>query len=203
MPVFSRFNEVCEEAGLSEKLKATDVRHYFSTYLTEEMTEEEREVFFRFMGHSREISKNVYSCRPVLKTMSLLSRIHKTLDLNRLPENIPQCSSPDPVPHSKVSRKKRPLVIESDTEEEKESVPQSKRLRWDAEDSRKISRYFKEYITPNGKKCAPESEAIRDFLSKDSCSKSIGSNVSFNYAKTMIIRKINNNRRLFRDANGR
>ena len=82
-------------------------------------------------------------------------------------------------------------------------MPQSKRLRWDAEDKRKISHYFKEYITPKGKKCAPESEEIRDFLSKDSCYKSIGSNVFLSYAKTMIIRKINNNRRLFRDARGR
>ena len=140
MPAYSRIEEVCEEAGLSEKLKAPDVRDCFSTYFTEEMAEEEREVFFRFMVHSGEISKNIYSCRPILKTLSLLSRILKTLDLNRKPDNNRQCSSLDSVTlTSKVSRRERPLVIESHTEEEKESVPQSKRLRWDAEDSRKKS----------------------------------------------------------------
>ena len=78
--VRSRFEKACVEAGLGHVLKATDVRHYISTYLTEDMTDDEREVFFKFMGHSREISKNVYSCRPVLQTMALLSRIQKAMD---------------------------------------------------------------------------------------------------------------------------
>ena len=117
------------------------------------MAEEEREVFFRFMVHSGEISKNIYSCRPILKTLSLLSRILKTLDLNRKPDNNRQCSSLDSVTlTSKVSRRERPLVIESHTEEEKESVPQSKRLRWDAEDSRKKS-LFKGVYNPQRVKC--------------------------------------------------
>ena len=34
------------------------------------------------MGHSGQINKNIYSCRPIIKTMmSLLSRIHKSLDM--------------------------------------------------------------------------------------------------------------------------
>ena len=52
--VYARFLEVCQEAGLAEKLRATDKSHYVSTYLTEEMTTDERETFFKFMGHSRE-----------------------------------------------------------------------------------------------------------------------------------------------------
>ena len=62
----SRFEKTCVESGLEHMLKATDVRQCVSTFLTEDMTDDEREVFFKFMGHSRDISKNVYSCRPAL-----------------------------------------------------------------------------------------------------------------------------------------
>ena len=186
------------------------MRHYVSTYLTEEMTTDERETFFKFMGHSREISKNIYSCRPILKTMSLLSRIHKSLDLQCstsqsgtsagesvvCPSSSFQCISP-PAREVKTSRK-RPLTLDSDSDEVDSSVksPQAKRTKWNHEDNQKLNQYFNRYVTPNGKKCSPTSDEIEQFLSKYSCSKTFGSSVSFSHAKNLICRKLHNNRRL-------
>ena len=114
-----------------------------------------------------------------------------------------QSQSPESIKgvRSEFKRKKRLLVIDSDIEEEvkTESAPQRKRLRWEAKDNTEISKCFRDYITPNGKRGVPTTEEIEDFLATTSCSKSLGSNITFRYAKTMILRKINNNRRLLQE----
>ena len=229
LPVHQRFVEVCEEAGLAEKLNATDMRHYASTYLTADMTDEERETFFKFMGHSKEISKNVYSCRPVLQTMTLLSKIQSSLNMGHNIHNAgtSQMSLVKSPPHAKIPSEKvrpkpctpnRPKIsakrkynVGSDSdwseEEELESANKKtnthKRVKWDPVDNEDINCFFSRFVLPGGVKSAPSSDVVKNFLSTNSCSKSLGKNASFNFAKTMIVRKVHNNRRILCEKRSR
>ena len=147
------------------------------------------------MGHSGQINKNIYSCRPIIKTMSLLSRIHKSLDMESA-KSPSQTSSTDfnnstaqlNFSTIKSLKRLRPVDSDSDCGESPTKTPRAKRTKWNPEDDAEINRYFKEYITPNGKKSG--------FLSNNAYLKTFGRKISFNYAKNLISRKIFNNRRI-------
>ena len=155
------------------------------------------------MGHSGQINKNIYSCRPVIKTMSLLSRIHKSLDMESA-KSPSQTSSTDfnnsttqlNFSTIKSLKRLRPVDSDSDCGESPTKTPRAKRTKWNPEDDAEINRYFKEYITPNGKKSAPSSDEIKSFLSNNAYLKTFGRKISLNYAKNLISRKIFNNRRI-------
>ena len=60
---WSCVNKVCRKAELSKNINATQMRHYVSTVFANlDVPEEDRQAFYRHMGHSEQINKHVYQC---------------------------------------------------------------------------------------------------------------------------------------------
>lgn len=69
---------VCKQAGVSKRINATQMRHRVSTiYAALHMSDIDRQAFYRHMGHSEEINRNVYQCP--LGTQEI-TRVGKFLD---------------------------------------------------------------------------------------------------------------------------
>lgn len=62
---------VCDKAGVSRYITATDMRHYVAThYASLEVHRHERFFFVqKHMGHSKFINENVYQCPPAIQEM--------------------------------------------------------------------------------------------------------------------------------------
>jgi len=56
-------SDVCQKAGLTTRITATEMRHRVSTYYASlEVPEAERKYFYMHMGHSEAMNMNVYQC---------------------------------------------------------------------------------------------------------------------------------------------
>ena len=73
---------VCEKAGVSKYITATDMRHYVAThYASLEVPQHERDFFIqKHMGHSKFINENVYQCPPAIQEMRTAGKFLLSLD---------------------------------------------------------------------------------------------------------------------------
>ena len=73
---------VCEKAGVSRYITATDMRHYVAThYASLEVPQHERDFFIqKHMGHSKFINENVYQCPPAIQEMRTAGKFLLSLD---------------------------------------------------------------------------------------------------------------------------
>jgi integrase len=68
-------------ANVKTKISATKMRHRASTvYAALEVPEQEREAFYRHMGHSSEINKSIYQCPQALQEILSVGRFFDELD---------------------------------------------------------------------------------------------------------------------------
>ncbi|XP_060554702.1 uncharacterized protein LOC132715677 isoform X3 [Ruditapes philippinarum] len=71
---------VCLKAGISS-ITATKVRHRAATlHASQDTTEHEKEAFFKHMGHSDKINKNVYQCPPAVTEVTKVGKFFRKLD---------------------------------------------------------------------------------------------------------------------------
>ena len=74
-------NGIGKEVGLSKTLNATGMRHKISTmYAQLEVPEEKRQAFYKHMGHSENINKNVYQTPLVLQELTHVGKQLNTFD---------------------------------------------------------------------------------------------------------------------------
>ncbi|XP_069105781.1 uncharacterized protein [Argopecten irradians] len=72
---------VCNSAGLQSMITATSMRHRAATiYASLDIPENERQAFYRHMGHSEEINKNVYQCPLAIQEMTKVGRFLDNID---------------------------------------------------------------------------------------------------------------------------
>jgi hypothetical protein len=76
-------SKMCKKAGLERSINATDMRHYVSTvYSLLDASPLDREMFFKHLGHSKNINENVYQCPPALKTIMTVGKFFNSLEGN-------------------------------------------------------------------------------------------------------------------------
>jgi hypothetical protein len=79
----NELNKVCKKAGLEKKVTATKMRHRASTlFASEPHPEDEENLFYSHMGHSREINKNVYQCPTAVGHLSKVGKFLSNIDKN-------------------------------------------------------------------------------------------------------------------------
>ena len=70
---------MCSLAGV--QLTATDNRHRISTlYAGMHMSREDRECFFKHMGHSEAVSRDNYQCPPGMEEIRVMGRVLVDID---------------------------------------------------------------------------------------------------------------------------
>lgn len=80
-------NNLCKKAGLERNISATDMRHYVATsYALLDVPPNEREMFYKHLGHSKQMNENVYQCPPAMKTITQVGKF-----LNQLEGNFCTC----------------------------------------------------------------------------------------------------------------
>ncbi|XP_063419444.1 uncharacterized protein LOC134702479, partial [Mytilus trossulus] len=74
-------NKVCKQAGLTKEINATQMRHYMSTVFANlDVPETDRQAFYRHMGHSEEINKNVYQCPLAVQEITKVGKFLYLMD---------------------------------------------------------------------------------------------------------------------------
>jgi len=72
-------SDVCQKAGLTNRITATEMRHRVSTYYASpEVPEAERKYFYTHMGHSE--AMNVYQCPMAVAAITKVGKHLKNLD---------------------------------------------------------------------------------------------------------------------------
>jgi hypothetical protein len=80
-------HNLCRKAGLEQSISATDMRHYVATsYALLDVSPNDREMFYKHLGHSKEMNENVYQCPPAMNTITKVGKF-----LNQLEGNISTC----------------------------------------------------------------------------------------------------------------
>ena len=75
---------VCENAGISCGITATQLRHRASTYYASlEVSQEERVLFYSHMGHSETTNMNIYQCPPAVHEITKIGRLLDNLDSHK------------------------------------------------------------------------------------------------------------------------
>ena len=86
MPAIRKMVEIRDEAGVAlqenpYRITATKMRHHASTlYALLDIPEQERQSFYRHMGHSREINQHVYQCHLGVQELTKVGRFLNTID---------------------------------------------------------------------------------------------------------------------------
>nr|XP_034299375.1 uncharacterized protein LOC105334630 isoform X2 [Crassostrea gigas] len=76
-------NNLCRKAGLERNISATDMRHYVATsYALLDVSPNEREMFYKHLGHSKQMNENVYQCPPAMKTITQVGKFLNQLEGN-------------------------------------------------------------------------------------------------------------------------
>uniref|UniRef100_A0A8W8NZK8 Uncharacterized protein n=2 Tax=Magallana gigas TaxID=29159 RepID=A0A8W8NZK8_MAGGI len=76
-------NNLCKKAGLERNISATDMRHYVATsYALLDVPPNEREMFYKHLGHSKQMNENVYQCPPAMKTITQVGKFLNQLEGN-------------------------------------------------------------------------------------------------------------------------
>lgn len=74
-------NNICKQADLSKHINATQMRHRMSTiYAGLDIPEHQRQAFYRHMGHSEEINKNIYQCPLATQEITIVGKFLDTID---------------------------------------------------------------------------------------------------------------------------
>ncbi|XP_061193714.1 uncharacterized protein LOC133201942 [Saccostrea echinata] len=77
-------SNLCKKAGLEHNISATDMRHYVATsYALLDVSPSDREMFYKHLGHSKQMNENVYQCPPAMRTITKVGKF-----LNQLEGNI-------------------------------------------------------------------------------------------------------------------
>jgi hypothetical protein len=80
-------HNLCRKAGLEQSISATDMRHYVATtYALLDVSPNDREMFYKHLGHSQQMNEHVYQCPPAMKTITTVGKF-----LNQLEGNISTC----------------------------------------------------------------------------------------------------------------
>ena len=80
-------HNLCRKAGLEQSISVTDMRHYVATsYALLDVSPNDREMFYKHLGHSKEMNENVYQCPPAMSTITKVGKF-----LNQLEGNISTC----------------------------------------------------------------------------------------------------------------
>lgn len=75
---------VCKQAKLSKRINATQMRHRVSTiYAGMDVPEADRQAFYRHMGHSEEINRNVYQCPLATQEITTVGKFLDELDTGK------------------------------------------------------------------------------------------------------------------------
>lgn len=63
-------DRLCREAKLDKNINATGMRHYIATeYALLDVSQSDRELFYKHMGHSESMNEHIYQCPPAVKNI--------------------------------------------------------------------------------------------------------------------------------------
>jgi hypothetical protein len=159
-------------------LIADKFRHRVSTIFSRlDIPEEQRSHFYRHMGHSESVNKNVYQCPLAVTEITqvgnfLLNSIDVAQGQTMAHEDedgtgTPQCEEMEinDTPQSPTVEDQN-VQLENKNSSAKKGT-QRQYTKWSDHESEIINSYFKEYITDiSNKGCLPSKKEVLEFLSK-------------------------------------
>ena len=75
---------ICKKLSLEKNLTATHNRHRVSMlFASKELQDNERELFFRHMGHSHDINEQIYQVPPAIRELTKIGKMLAAIDSGR------------------------------------------------------------------------------------------------------------------------
>ncbi|XP_058850832.1 uncharacterized protein LOC117428302 [Acipenser ruthenus] len=144
-------NEICKAAKISNKITATKMRHRASTiYSSLEVPEGEREIFYRHMGHSRDMNQHVYQQCPM--AVAAITKVGKYFDnLENKPRKMKSQE-----PHRLLNEKSGTSTDEAGDSERTDVVnfrtkPGRSYVQWKQDETTLVKSHFKEWVEDDTK----------------------------------------------------
>lgn len=77
-------DRLCREAKLDKNINATGMRHYIATeYALLDVSQSDRELFYKHMGHSESMNEHIYQCPPAVREIINVGRVLENTDNNK------------------------------------------------------------------------------------------------------------------------